>query len=159
MKTIELNKGFTALIDDDDYELVSRYKWYVQKVCYCYYAIAHSKTVNGKRTTLRMHRLITGVNIGTQVDHINHDGLDNTRGNLRTCTQSENQQNKRSKNGTSKYKGVHLRNGSKKWRSSIRVSKKLIDLGCFTSETEAAIAYNTAAIKYFGEFACLNEFN
>lgn len=112
--------------------------------------------VKGKRKFIRIHNLIMNCKY---IDHINGNGLDNRRDNLRVCTPTTNGQNKRSRGGESKYKGV-FRNKQVKtkitWMSCIRFNKKHIHLGSFNSEIEAAIAYDNAAIKYFGEFAKLN---
>lgn len=92
------------------------------------------------------------------VDHINGDGLDNRKENLRSCTNTENQRNQKKVRGISKYKGVSLLGG--KWRASIRYkegrARRRIRIGPFDSEICAAMAYDNAAIKYHGEFASLN---
>lgn len=150
---IPLSQGKVALIDDEDFELVSQYKW-----CYSIgYAITNV-CINGRHTTMRMHRLITGAPKGMDVDHKNHDKLDNRKTNLRVCTRSENMQNlKFHSNVSSKYKGVCWDKRSDKWCAKIVINYHTINLGRFNSEEEAARAYNLAAAKYFGDFAYLNE--
>ncbi len=109
-----------------------------------------------------MHRFIIGVEDSkVHVDHINHDTLDNRKSNLRLCTHAENgrKQKKSQKGGSSKYKGVYKYsdNRVKPFTAQIKFNYKRIHLGYFATEREAAIAYNKAALHYFGEFALLND--
>jgi hypothetical protein len=101
-----------------------------------------------------MHREVLGVPPHLFVDHINHNGLDNRKANLRPATKSQNCQNKRlgRKNTSSKYRGVHWHRRFGKWQASIRVNRKSIHLGYFTDELEAAKAYDRASSKYHGDF-------
>lgn len=104
-----------------------------------------------------LHRYLVSPLNGYFVDHINGDSLDNRLHNIRIVTYSENNRNTKSnKNTSSKYKGVSWLKESKKWRAAINIDGKKISLGCFVSESDAAIAYNEAAKKYHGEFARLN---
>jgi hypothetical protein len=151
MKTIQLTQGFVALVDDADYERVSALSWHalVPKNKRTVYA------VHGKG--LRMHRFILGLtDPRVQTDHEDHDGLNNQRYNLRICTQTQNQRNKPKLRGTftSQYKGVELAKG--RWRSRITIGYSRKSLGVFTSELDAALAYDAAAREWFGEFACCN---
>ena len=108
-----------------------------------------------------MHRFIMGVEDSkVHIDHINHDTLDNRKSNLRLCTHAENGRNRKiQKGGSSKYKGVCKRRNNmvKAFEASIKFNYKRIHLGTFATELEAAIAYNKAALHYFGEFALLND--
>jgi AP2 domain-containing protein/HNH endonuclease len=105
-----------------------------------------------------LHRLIMNAPADKEVDHINGDTLDNRRCNLRICSHKENLRNQKlPKNSKSGYKGVTWYKRIKKWRSHIRLNKKQIHLGYFDDIKLAANAYNEAAIKYFGEFAKLND--
>jgi hypothetical protein len=105
MIEILLTQGQVALIDDEDYNLVSNYNWYANKDGRTFYAATKIRQ-KGKRTTISMHRIIMGAKIGQQIDHTNGNGCDNRKENLRFCTNSQNQQNRHNQlRGTSNYKG------------------------------------------------------
>lgn len=152
MKEIQLTQGKVALVDDEDYEYLNQWKWYACKICHVYYAIRRPKT-NGKYTSVYMHREILNTPKGIQVDHEDHNGLNNQRANIRLATNSENSRNRKLIKG--KYKGVY-HSGKKTWRAYITVNKKPVCLGIFRSEKDAAVAYNKEAKKHYAEFACLN---
>ena len=121
MKEIPLTQGYVALIDDEDYELVSKYKWHVRVCNTNKYA---NSNVQKKRTTMSMHRLIMGFPVGLQIDHCDHNGLNNQKSNLRVCTKDENNRNRIiGKNKSSKYKGVCWHKATKKWMSRIKLNK------------------------------------
>lgn len=154
IKLIPLSQGKFATIDADDYELVKNLKWHTSSG----YAM-HNKWDKKTKKPLHvlMHRLITNCPDGMQVDHINGDKLDNRKGNLRLCTLGQNNAYRPKSNHkplSSKYKGVYSSYG--KWRAQIRASNKLIYLGTFETELDAARAYNEAAIANHGEFAWVN---
>lgn len=166
MKTIPLTHGQYAIVDDDDYEWLSQWKWgcdfqrtkmYVVKNAYL-----GGGRKNPRRKKIRMHRLILGLQEGEICDHKNGNGLDNRKSNLRKCTILQNNQNRKpmvTKNGKrtlSSFKGVSFNKLESKWIAYIRNNGQLVFLGYFTDEREAARAYNEAAKKYFGEFAFLN---
>lgn len=163
MKEIQLAEGKVALVDDEDFEYLNQWRWSVCKrpnTCYAFRYI----TVNKKIARIWMHRLILGL-IDSKIlgDHIDHNGLNNQRSNIRESTHSENSMNRMSyKGSTSKYLGVYLHTCKqrgrvyKKWRAEIGANKKKIFIGNYKTEEDAARAYNEAAKKYHGEFANLN---
>lgn len=162
MKKIELKgnrgKGMFALVDEDDYERVNQLKWYPDKGNLTKYAGTFT-FINGKPVHVALHRLIMGLSKGDgkEIDHINGNGLDNRKQNLRVCTRGENLRNSKFRKGSSSHRGVHLHKGSKKWYAQIRFDNKKHYLGSFDCEIEAAEAYNNAAKEHHGEFATLNE--
>ena len=152
---IPLTQGKTALIDKVDVSLVAPHKWFACKYQCTYYAKRNVWT-NGRGTTVFMHRTILDAKKGENTDHINGDGLDNRRSNIRVCTSAENARNKHSRRGKSKYKGVSWFKRDKKWVTHIKANGKSINLGYSFNEIDAAKTYDKAAIKYFGEFANTN---
>lgn len=142
------NRGF-CLVDVDDFDFINSFKWALSTRGY-------AQRCDGKKTVF-MHRVINKTPEGLATDHINHNGLDNRKANLRTSNQSQNGGNRRpNRNTTSKYKGVCWCNKTKKWPATIKISKKLHHLGYYTNEDDAADAYDVAAEKYYGEFAFFN---
>jgi hypothetical protein len=150
MKTLHLTKGYVTIVDDETYKWASQLKWYAQE--------DRNNLVYAKHGYPRvsLHRLILGAQPGEFVDHIDGDGLNNRKRNLRICTNSENSMNRRPQKGTSIYKGVYWHKDNKKWRARIRLNGKLIFLGYFNNEITAARAYDKKARELFGEFANLN---
>lgn len=158
MIEIPLTQGKVALIDDEDYELVSKHKWCAAKNGTTFYAQTVFR-VNGKHKCILMHRLILGLAFGDKChgDHRDGNGLDNRRANLRIAIGGQNQRNRRpTTNNSSRFKGVHLSKGGKLWRAEIGFNRKNHYIGLFKDEEEAARAYNAAALKHHGEFARLN---
>lgn len=158
MKKIKLTQGKYALVDDEDFDELNKHKWFARydKCMEGYYALCHLK--DEKRTMVYMHRIIMNAPKGVEVDHINHDTLDNRKENLRLCTHSQNLMNQiQHKLFSSKYKGVSWHKGNKRWISRIMINKKQINLGCFDNEEESAKAYDKKAKEAFGEYALLND--
>ncbi len=158
MKEIKLSQtgknkilNLVALVDDSDYDWLSKFNWHALKSSGTYYA---ARSPDKKK----MHRLILGLtDPKIPCDHIDHNGLNNQRNNIRVCTQSQNLCNKSArKNGSSKYLGVCWDKQYNKWKVGIRENKRLKFIGLFHSETDAALAYNNAAKEVHGEFANLN---
>lgn len=160
MREIGLTQGQVALVDDADYEELSKYKWYSLKNCWGdFYAVRKSPIQEGKRFTIYMHRQLLGLDYRDkrEGDHQNHNTLDNRQDNLRVCTHFQNMRNQKlSLNQSSKFKGVTWDKCVKKWQASIYVNGKSKNLGRFLMEEIAALAYDMVAIREFGEFACLN---
>lgn len=153
MKEIELTKGLKTLVDDDDFEKLSKFKWHSSHG----YAVRDDWST-GKRIHVRMHRIIVNCPDGYEVDHINNNPLDNRKDNLRICLKTENNKNLKLPN-TNKtgYKGVSFSKERKKYCAYISVGNKTKGLGRFNTAIEAANAYNKAAIFYYGEFANINK--
>ena len=161
MKKIPLTQGQFALVDDVDYKMLCRFKWYAVLNRGKFYAARH---LNNR--LYFMHRHILDVKPGDirTSDHIDGNGLNNSRLNLRLATQKENTRNRPGKRDfSSRYKGVSIFQtkhwpplGILKWRSVIGCEGKNYSLGIFDSEEDAAKAYDQAAKKYFGDFAWLN---
>lgn len=154
---LPLVRGGVAIIDEADLPLVGSRAWTLSpaRSPSTSYVVA-STTLNGETTVPRLHRVILGAKPGQSVDHINGNGLDNRRSNLRICTHAENMRNRRRNyNNKSGYKGVTPdRNG--RYRVNIGIDGKFIALGCYASPEEGAWAYDRAAVEHFGPFARLN---
>lgn len=147
MKIIQLTKDKVAMVDDEDYETLSKY-------CWCYdcngYAVAN---VNGVNTL--MHNLLVNITQGSEVDHADRNTINNQKYNLRIATKSQNGANRgKNKNNTSGYKGVIK--SKKKWLAIIKVNYKSIRIGLFDTAFDAAVAYDKAARYHFKEFAGVN---
>lgn len=158
MKEILLTRGKIAIIDDEDYEIVSKYKWFARKRDHLYYA-ARSEYLNGEQYEVQMHRFIMGLKHkdGTLCDHKNGNGLDNQKENLRLSNYSHNGHNHRMfSTNTSGYRGVSWQKHRKKWQVRICVGGQEKYIGIFKEVTDAAKAYDTAAINYFGNIAVTN---
>lgn len=153
MKYIKLTKNKQAIVDDDDFQKVNIWKWTFHKTGYA----SRCPTINKKTSFVMMHQYLFKVPKNSQIDHVNGNKLDNRKSNLRSCTASQNSANRKiGKNNTSGYKGVSKRKTRNKWDAMIKINGKTTYLGSYCSKKEAAIAYDNAALKYFGEFANLN---
>lgn len=155
---VYLGRGLFAVIDTADAELVFEHRWYATRMGKRIYA--YRRIRNGKNAPQEfMHRLLLGLDRhdGLSVDHVNGDGLDNRRANLRLATNAENGRNRGpNRNNTSGYKRVCWHRGAQKWLASIQVNRQQINLGLYDDPVEAALAYDRAAIEHFGEFAWTN---
>jgi hypothetical protein len=149
---VRLSRGLVAVIDSADAEMVGAHSWFAHRASGLEYALRRER---GK--FIRLHRALMNAPKGLFVDHINGDTLDNRRANLRLCTALGNAQNARLQhNNSSGYKGVSWNKRYRYWVASIYPNDGHLYLGSFRSAEEAARAYNTAALKYYGEFARLN---
>lgn len=145
-KAVPLTQDKYALVDEEDYNRVIKYKWYYTKQGYGY-----------NDSVGYMHRFIMEItDPKILIDHKYHDTLDNRKSQLRVCTKQQNSFNMNSFGGVSIYKGVYWHKRANKWSVIIRAGKKRLYLGLFTDEEEAARAYDAAAKKYHKDFARLN---
>lgn len=161
---LRLGNGMVTTVSDEDADLLDTYGWYALKDGNHWYAYAN--VTEPKRTTVKLHRLIAarvlGDISGRRIDHVNRDGLDNRRENLRAAGQGQNLVNtgKRKGEHTSRYKGVYLHQGpgnrQPRWRAMIRIGATRNSLGYFDTEEEAAVAFDRAARERYGEFEQLN---
>lgn len=155
MKNIPLTQGEVALVDDENFEKVCTYKWYLHNSGY-----GARRGRKGERSVVFLHHQISGIpEDGLQTDHINRDRLDNRKSNLRVATRSQNCANRAKPNieTSSEYKGVYFDYQSGRWRSVIEIEGKKKSIGRFSKEQDAALAYNKAAINLFGTYAKLNK--
>ena len=142
-----------SLIDTEDAVRVQHLRWGRHEAGYVYNMLG----ARGNRTNTYIHNIILPPTDGIEIDHINGDGLDNRKVNLRLVTHAQNQMNRRKKaEATSIYKGVYWHSGSQIWCAKIGKDSKQTHLGSFVLELDAMKAYNKAALKLFGEYAKLN---
>jgi len=151
-RTVQLSRGKVAYVDEADYEAVSAHRWAAKPSDQAderWYAFGW---VGGRN--VYMHRLILGAPEGVLVDHINGDGLDNRRSNLRLCTRSQNNMNRAARLGPSGYRGVHEYKG--RWRAQLEVEGLIVRTNGFVDPAFAARAYDALAREFHGAFAVLN---
>ena len=151
-RKIPLTKGKFAFVDPADYRSIKKFKWSVIEKSHIFYAVRYHR-----KNEIRMHRQITNAPPHFVVDHIDHNGLNNTRKNLRLCTRAQNSLNQKIRKGcSSKYKGVYWHKRDKKFYARISHKGKSYHLGCFNNEILAACSYDKKAKELFGEFAFIN---
>lgn len=158
MRTIPLTRGLVAIVDDDDHEWLSQWKWHAVGRPAQFYAARTKRLDEGGPGVVLMHRVVMGLvkDEVLFVDHANHDSLDNRRSNLRLCEHRINLANQRSSSGSSRYKGVYYLKGPGTWRAEISVNKRKFCLGNHKTQESAGKAYDEAALAAWGEFAYLN---
>jgi len=148
-----------AKVNPADYKKLRKYEWLVRKGTNSSYAYRRLRRGKGKKSSLiYMHQEIIDVPAGMVIDHINYDGMDNRSKNLRAATLAQNICHRKKRSGAkhSKYKGLCWKKKDRRWETRIGLGKKQIHIGSYRSEIDAAKAYDTAAIKYHGQFASLN---
>jgi hypothetical protein len=156
VREIPLSQGLVALVDDEDYETVSTHKWQVDKTRggMPYYARRSFRRDDGSRTSTSIHRFLTGWD---RVDHVNGNGLDCRRSNMRPATNAENQRNRHQQaNNSSGYIGVAWDRTRQKWMAYVGHEGKFRSAGRFSDPEAAAIARDRLACELHGEFARLN---
>ncbi|MBI5643318.1 MAG: HNH endonuclease [Deltaproteobacteria bacterium] len=153
MRVIPLTKGHVAIVDEEDYGRVSMMRWYAHSEGY---AVNDGRKRGGSGMVL-MHRFILNAPVGIDVDHVDGDGFDNRRVNLRMATRSQNNMNSRKRDRcTSRFKGVSWGKRDRKWVAQIKKDGVHYNLGYFSEELLAAKAYDRAAKMMFKEYARLN---
>lgn len=155
MKQIPLGQDKFALVDDEDYDYLMQWNWHLktpknnENTCYA--------TRKDGNKSIKMHREIMKFPL-SRIDHKDRNGLNNQKDNLRKCTHAQNMRNRRKKSGcSSQFKGVTWCKELQKWKGKITFDGKIIHIGYFDNEIDAALAYNVKAIELFGQFALLNE--
>ena len=153
----------TLIVDDEDYEETMKFKWSLKEGQNTFYAHRKQKKNEPKpKSEVKLHRVVMRVTDPKRIiDHIDGNGLNNQKSNLRVCNDGENKRNimvdcDQTRNSSSLYKGVHWNKNNKRWMSRIQLNGRTINLGSFTSEIAACRMYDISAIKYFGKYACLN---
>ena len=156
-RRIKLTKGEYAIVDPEDFERLSQYKWHCTNYGYAARKIPKGLR-KGSEQSIMMHRELCPVPDGMWVDHINRKRNDNRRANLRPVTRQQNCWNSRQNRRKSKtqYIGIHFNKNRRKWQVQLTVNGRQRGFGYYADETEAAKAYDEAARKYRGEFAVLN---
>ena len=150
MKLLLTAKGLLILIDDQDFDRASQHSWCPDDKGYAKATIEQEQVL--------LHRWLVGAQEGEEVDHKNHYTLDCRRENLRRCTKSQNMANmKTPKNNTTGFKGVTYDKRVDRYTARIKVNRHHMHLGSFATAEDAAIAYNHAALDWFGEFAYFND--
>ncbi len=157
MKQIALSRGLVALVDDEDYEKVKAYNWYARsnERGETWYAVRVVYNQDGTTQTIRMHNFIMGIPEGMQMDHVDRNGLNNQRQNMRVATRSQNMANRDIPLGTNPYRGVY-ETSSGRWRATIAHQGRGTHLGVYDTAEEAARSWDKKAKELHGEFAVLN---
>lgn len=156
MKTIPLTQGKFAIVDDEIYDFINQWKWLAilrPNTFYVSRRILAGEYGYHRNGQIWMHRVINKTPVGLVTDHVNGDGLDNRKVNLRTATSSQNGGNRKPNQiAKSRHKGVSWNTRYQRWRVDIKVGEKRTYLGLFHDEDEAAAIYNAASERLFGEF-------
>lgn len=157
MKKIPLTKGKYALVDEEDYDYLSKWKWCCDSKGYGFRTEKRSETGRQKRRGVYIHREVMSNPKGLQIDHINGDTLDNRKSNLRLASHSENMRNRKlQKNNTTGYKGVWFNKKRNRYIATIRINGQSRTIKSAETAEEAAEAYNERATEIYGNFARLN---
>lgn len=155
LRDILLHNGLHAIVDDEDYGYLSQFHWFAVSKRGVFYA-RRDAWFDGRAKSIYMHREVMRANTDEYIDHVNHDGLDNRRGNLRKCSMAQNGWNsKKRRNSLTQYKGIWKHNATH-WRAAIRCNGQRFNLGLFSTAIDAAKAYDQKAKELFGEFAHIN---
>ena len=160
MKLIPLTQGKFAIVDDEDYERLSANKWRAHKEGRAFYAVRSERIKTGPRRErqVRMHAVIAATPPGMETDHVDGDGLNNRRSNLRVVTPQQNQRNQRNKRHgcSSRFRGVTLHKPTGKWQAAINTGARTVYLGLFVDEIDAARAFDIASQERDPDYYALN---
>ena len=150
-----LPNGNVCFIDELDLPIMAQFRWRSVFIAGITYVVTNVRK-GDRRVTAYLHRIIMRPPPGVHIDHIDHDGLNNQRSNLRLCSRSENMRNqvKRRRATSSRFKGVSR--AGHRWCAQLEIDGKHIRLGSHDTEEQAAAAYNAGAVLYFGSFAHVN---
>lgn len=154
MKEIQLTQGQVALIDDEDFDKVSQYKWFARydKSTGMFVTIGNGPTTEGKRRTIYMHEVILGTPNGYTADHVDRNPLNNRRSNLRLANPNQQSLNKSTYNNSEiPYKGVSYKTANSKYVAQMQVLGSKKHIGLFDSPTDAALTYDQAVLKYWSQ--------
>lgn len=154
--TIPLSQGKVALVDAEDYERVSAFKWYASRSKRTWYALHKVCIAPGKWTVISLHRFVMDAPSDKEVDHEDGNGLDCRKCNLRLATRAQNRMNQRAVVAASGYKGVYPAKGTKGWFVTIRHDGQALNLGYYDDPITAAHVYDAKARELFGVFAAPN---
>lgn len=158
MIRIKLTRGLFSTIDKRDLVVVASHKWCANKIGRIFYAVTNIRLASGKKSIATMHRMIMVPPKGLVVDHIDGNGLNNIRSNLRICTRGENASRQQPQVGrSSRFKGVSWYKSRQKWEAYSHFGGSKTNLGHFDKEEDAARAYNEAALSWLGDLAILND--
>lgn len=156
MKEIKLTQGKVALVDDEDFGELNKYRWCIMHTQYNTYAYRNIR-INKKQITILMHRQIMNATKTIEVDHIDYNGLNNQKTNLRNVTSSKNKQHRRiQSNNTSGYIGVYWSNQKGRWIAQRKINKKNYYGGSFVDKEKAGYASDLLATRLHGEYATVN---
>lgn len=154
---IALTQGKIALIDRRDYPEIGRHRWSAAHRDLNWYASRSIRNSEGELHAIYMHRAIMQTPVGVEIDHVNGDGLHNTRDNLRVCTHGNNTCNTGLRaDNSSGFKGVYRVKKTGRFAACVRLNGRNLYQGGYATAEEAARAYDAAAREHFGKFARLN---
>lgn len=156
MKLIPLTQGLFSMVDDEDFDRANQFKWHAVKKGNTFYAGRALRMPDGHWIDYKLHRFLLDAPDGVPVDHVNRNGLDNQRANIRLATVRQNVWNSCGHNGKTKGVTRYTDRKTRIWQATIHIGGRKKFIGSFNSEIEAALAYDKAAIALRGEFAFLN---
>ncbi len=156
-RELSLTHDMFTIVDDEDYAMTALHHWSAIPNHHGNWYAGRWIRIKGKSKLIFLHRILLNAPPGKQVDHVDRNGLNNVHNNLRLCSHSQNCRNSKTRrDNSSGYKGVHQDIRTYKWITQIQIDGKTTHIGCFANIQDAALAYDKAAIKYYGTFAKTN---